>query len=103
MWDNKTFQQAKEKMQDSPKTSKTKTMVSLGIFAVAFVLMIVFQAIWSVALVFVSALIVGYAFITTGKSSPTNNEQILAFRTKENKTRMATTFERNGYGCFTNC
>ncbi|EBF5151276.1 hypothetical protein FH008_08925 [Listeria monocytogenes] len=79
MWDNKTFQQAKEKMQDSPKTSKTKTMVSLGIFAVAFVLMIVFQAIWSVALVFVSALIVGYAFITTGKSSPTNNEQILAF------------------------
>lgn len=66
-------------MQDSPKTSKTKTMVSLGIFAVAFVLMIVFQAIWSVALVFVSALIVGYAFITTGKSSPTNNEQILAF------------------------
>ncbi|EKZ0916713.1 AAA family ATPase [Listeria monocytogenes] len=79
MWDNKTFQQAKEKMQDSPKTSKTKTMVSLGILAVAFVLMIVFQAIWSVALVFVSALIVGYAFITTGKSSPTNNEQILAF------------------------
>ncbi|EIQ6110466.1 AAA family ATPase [Listeria monocytogenes] len=79
MWDNKTFQQAKEKLQDSPKTSKTKTMVSLGIFAVAFVLMIVFQAIWSVALVFVSALIVGYAFITTGKSSPTNNEQILAF------------------------
>ncbi|EAF1497219.1 AAA family ATPase [Listeria monocytogenes] len=79
MWDNKTFQQAKEKMQDSSKTSKTKTMVSLGIFAVAFVLMIVFQAIWSVALVFVSALIVGYAFITTGKSSPTNNEQILAF------------------------
>ncbi|TYU46269.1 ATP-binding protein [Listeria monocytogenes] len=79
MWDNKTFQQAKEKMQDSPKTSKTKTMVSLGIFAVAFVLMIVFQAIWSVALVFVSALIVGYAFITTGKSSPTNNEHILAF------------------------
>ncbi|EJY9230316.1 AAA family ATPase [Listeria monocytogenes] len=79
MWDNKTFQQAKEKMQDSPKTSKTKTMVSFGIFAVAFVLMIVFQAIWSVALVFVSALIVGYAFITTGKSSPTNNEQILAF------------------------
>ncbi|EAC4736396.1 AAA family ATPase [Listeria monocytogenes] len=79
MWDNKTFQQAKEKMQDSPKTSKTKTMVSLGIFAVAFVLMIVFQAIWSVALVFVSALIVGYAFITTGKASPTNNEQILAF------------------------
>ncbi|EHV5201157.1 AAA family ATPase [Listeria monocytogenes] len=79
MWDNKTFQQAKEKMQDSPKTSKTKTMVSLGIFAVVFVLMIVFQAIWSVALVFVSALIVGYAFITTGKSSPTNNEQILAF------------------------
>ncbi|EPD8069183.1 AAA family ATPase [Listeria monocytogenes] len=79
MWDNKTFQQAKEKMQDSPKTSKTKTMVSLGIFPVAFVLMIVFQAIWSVALVFVSALIVGYAFITTGKSSPTNNEQILAF------------------------
>ncbi|EHC2216418.1 AAA family ATPase [Listeria monocytogenes] len=79
MWDNKTFQQAKEKMQDSPKTSKTKTMVSLGIFAVAFVLMVVFQAIWSVALVFVSALIVGYAFITTGKSSPTNNEQILAF------------------------
>ncbi|EPO9375676.1 AAA family ATPase [Listeria monocytogenes] len=79
MWDNKTFQQAKEKMQDSPKTSKTKTMVSLGIFAVAFLLMIVFQAIWSVALVFVSALIVGYAFITTGKSSPTNNEQILAF------------------------
>ncbi|TYV07024.1 ATP-binding protein [Listeria monocytogenes] len=79
MWDNKTFQQAKEKMQDSPKTSKTKTMVSLGIFAVAFVLMIVFQAIWSVALVFVSALIVGYDFITTGKSSPTNNEQILAF------------------------
>ncbi|EAC3359026.1 hypothetical protein AN177_09570 [Listeria monocytogenes] len=79
MWDNKTFQQAKEKLQDSPKTSKTKTMVSLGIFAVAFVLMIVFQTIWSVALVFVSALIVGYAFITTGKSSPTNNEQILAF------------------------
>ncbi|EPS0856249.1 AAA family ATPase [Listeria monocytogenes] len=79
MWDNKIFQQAKEKLQDSPKTSKTKTMVSLGIFAVAFVLMIVFQAIWSVALVFVSALIVGYAFITTGKSSPTNNEQILAF------------------------
>ncbi|ECH7281706.1 AAA family ATPase [Listeria monocytogenes] len=79
MWDNKTFQQAKEKLQDSPKTSKTKTMVSLGIFAVAFVLMIVFQAIWSVALVFVSALIVGYAFITTGKSSPTNNEHILAF------------------------
>ncbi|EAD6992680.1 hypothetical protein Q835_10295 [Listeria monocytogenes] len=79
MWDNKTFQQAKEKMQDSPKTSKTKTMVSLGIFAVVFVLMIVFQAIWSVALVFVSALIVGYAFIPTGKSSPTNNEQILAF------------------------
>ncbi|ELO8895039.1 AAA family ATPase [Listeria monocytogenes] len=79
MWDNKTFQQAKEKLQDSPKTSKTKTMVSLGIFAVAFVLMIVFQAIWSVALVFVSALIVGYAFITTGKASPTNNEQILAF------------------------
>ncbi|ENL9791814.1 AAA family ATPase [Listeria monocytogenes] len=79
MWDNKTFQQAKEKLQDSPKPSKTKTMVSLGIFAVAFVLMIVFQAIWSVALVFVSALIVGYAFITTGKSSPTNNEQILAF------------------------
>ncbi|EFQ8451210.1 AAA family ATPase [Listeria monocytogenes] len=79
MWDNKTFQQAKEKMQDSPKTSKTKTMVSLGILAVAFVLMIVFQAIWSVALVFVSALIVGYAFITTGKSSPTNNEHILAF------------------------
>ncbi|ECP1912685.1 AAA family ATPase [Listeria monocytogenes] len=79
MWDNKTFQQAKEKMQDSPKTSKTKTMVSFGIFAVAFILMIVFQTIWSVALVFVSALIVGYAFITTGKSSPTNNEQILAF------------------------
>ncbi|EDK4068374.1 hypothetical protein GGC09_06465 [Listeria monocytogenes] len=79
MWDNKTFQQAKEKMQDSPKTFRTKTMVSLGIFAVAFVLMIVFQAIWSVALVFVSALIAGYAFITTGKSSPTNNEQILAF------------------------
>ncbi|EAE0012342.1 hypothetical protein FAM05_09805 [Listeria monocytogenes] len=79
MWDNKTFQQAKEKMQDSPKTFRTKTMVSLGIFAVAFILMIVFQAIWSVALVFVSALIVGYAFITTGKSSPTNNEQILAF------------------------
>ncbi|EMV8336281.1 AAA family ATPase [Listeria monocytogenes] len=79
MWDNKTFQQAKEKLQDSPKTSKTKTMVSLGIFTVAFVLMIVFQAIWSVALVFVSALIVGYAFITTGKSSPTNNEHILAF------------------------
>ncbi|ECC1498900.1 AAA family ATPase [Listeria monocytogenes] len=79
MWDNKTFQQAKEKMQDSPKTFRTKTMVSMGIFAVAFVLMIVFQAIWSVALVFVSALIVGYAFITTGKSSPTNNEQILAF------------------------
>ncbi|EQC2226972.1 TPA: AAA family ATPase [Listeria monocytogenes] len=79
MWDNKTFQQAKEKMQDSPKTSKTKTMVSFGIFAVAFILMIVFQAIWSVALVFVSALIVGYAFITTGKASPTNNEQILAF------------------------
>ncbi|EAD7213263.1 hypothetical protein CGD15_02125 [Listeria monocytogenes] len=79
MWDNKTFQQAKGKMQDSPKTFRTKTMVSLGIFAVAFILMIVFQAIWSVALVFVSALIVGYAFITTGKSSPTNNEQILAF------------------------
>ncbi|EAK8406717.1 hypothetical protein CE681_10320 [Listeria monocytogenes] len=79
MWDNKTFQQAKEKMQDSPKTFRTKTMVSLGIFAVAFILMIVFQAIWSVALVFVFALIVGYAFITTGKSSPTNNEQILAF------------------------
>ncbi|EMY5047619.1 AAA family ATPase [Listeria monocytogenes] len=77
MWDNKTFQQAKEKMQDSPKTFRTKTMVSLGIFAVAFILMIVFQAIWSVALVF--ALIAGYAFITTGKSSPTNNEQILAF------------------------
>ncbi|HAA6418412.1 TPA_asm: hypothetical protein GGB89_02110 [Listeria monocytogenes] len=79
MWDNKTFQQAKEKMQDSPKTFRTKTMVSLGIFAVAFILMIVFQAIWSVALVFVFALIAGYAFITTGKSSPTNNEQILAF------------------------
>ncbi|EAG9431910.1 hypothetical protein DB724_02255 [Listeria monocytogenes] len=79
MWDNKTFQQAKEKMQDSPKTSNTKTIVSFGIFAVAFVLMIVFQAIWSVALVFVFALIAGYAFITTGKSSPTNNEQILAF------------------------
>ncbi|EAG3566666.1 hypothetical protein B8068_02240 [Listeria monocytogenes] len=79
MWDNKTFQQAKEKMQDSPKSFRTKTMVSLGIFAVAFILMIVFQAIWSVALVFVFALIVGYAFITTGKSSPTNNEQILAF------------------------
>ncbi|EEU7816024.1 AAA family ATPase [Listeria monocytogenes] len=79
MWDNKTFQQAKEKMQDSPKTFRTETMVSLGIFAVAFVLMIVFQAIWSVALVFVFALIAGYAFITTGKSSPTNNEQILAF------------------------
>ncbi|WP_252346492.1 hypothetical protein, partial [Listeria monocytogenes] len=42
-------------------------------------LMIVFQAIWSVALVFVSALIVGYAFITTWKALPTNNEQILAF------------------------
>ncbi|EAE6661783.1 hypothetical protein BGM61_06670 [Listeria monocytogenes] len=79
MWDNKTFQQAKGKMQDSPKTFRTKTMVSLGIFAVAFILMIVFQAIWSVALVFVFALIAGYAFITTGKSSPTNNEQILAF------------------------
>ncbi|MBC8931778.1 hypothetical protein IAI15_35905, partial [Escherichia coli] len=50
-----------------------------GVFAVALSLMIVFQSIWSVALVFVSALIVGYAFITTGKSSPTNNEQILAF------------------------
>ncbi|EAG9221604.1 hypothetical protein AJL11_00495 [Listeria monocytogenes] len=79
MWDNKTFQQAKEKMQGRPKTSNTKTIVSFGIFAVAFVLMIVFQAIWSVALVFVFALIAGYAFITTGKSSPTNNEQILAF------------------------
>ncbi|EAC8434311.1 hypothetical protein IT97_11345 [Listeria monocytogenes] len=79
MWDNKTYQQAKEKMQGRPKTSNTKTIVSFGIFAVAFVLMIVFQAIWSVALVFVFALIAGYAFITTGKSSPTNNEQILAF------------------------
>ncbi|EAC6873379.1 hypothetical protein AB376_10320 [Listeria monocytogenes] len=79
MWDNKTFQQAKEKMQGRPKTSNTKTIVSFGIFAVAFVLMIVFQAIWSVALVFVFALIAGYAFITTGKSSLTNNEQILAF------------------------
>ncbi|EGN0215262.1 AAA family ATPase [Listeria monocytogenes] len=79
MWDNKTFQQAKEKMQGRPKTSNTKTIVSFGIFAVAFILMIVFQAIWSVALVFVFALIAGYAFITTGKSSPINNEQILAF------------------------
>lgn len=79
MWDNRTFQQAKEKMQQKPKTFRTKTFVSFGIFAVALSLMIVFQSIWSVALVFVSALIVGYAIMTTWKALPTNNEQLLVF------------------------
>lgn len=79
MWDNRTFQQAKEKMQQKPKTFRTKTFVSFGVFAVALSLMIVFQSIWSVALVFVSALIVGYAIMTTWKALPTNNEQLLVF------------------------
>ncbi|WP_187999144.1 ATP-binding protein [Listeria marthii] len=79
MWGNKTFQRAKEKIEQKPKTAMTKTFISLGIFAVALVLMIIFQSMWSIALVFIAALIVGYSFMTTGKASPANNEQLLAF------------------------
>ncbi|UHP09672.1 AAA family ATPase [Listeria marthii] len=79
MWDNKTFQRAKETIQQKTKPAMTKTFVSIGVFAVALVLLVVFQSIWSIALVFVAALIVGYSFMTTGKSAPTNNDQLLAF------------------------
>ncbi|MBC2249836.1 AAA family ATPase [Listeria sp. FSL L7-0123] len=79
MWGNKTFQRAKEKIEQKPKTAMTKTFISLGIFAVALVLMIIFQSMWSIALVFIGALIVGYSFMTTGKAAPANNEQLLAF------------------------
>ncbi|MBC2185622.1 AAA family ATPase [Listeria sp. FSL L7-0253] len=79
MWGNKTFQRAKEKIEQKPKTAMTKTFISLGIFAVALVLMIVFQSMWSVATVIITALIVGYSFMTTGKAAPANNEQLLTF------------------------
>ncbi|EAD5764505.1 TPA: AAA family ATPase [Listeria innocua] len=79
MWDNKRFQQEKEKINSKEKTPVTKSIVAVGIFLAALVVLVIFQSIWSVAVVFLAALISVYLLVLTKTPAPSSNQQILAF------------------------
>lgn len=79
MWENKKFQHEKEKLNQQEKTPITKLAVSIGVFMAALLVLIIFQSIWSIAFVFIAGLISVFIFLTSNKTTPANNQQILTF------------------------
>ncbi|MBC1375165.1 AAA family ATPase [Listeria sp. FSL L7-1699] len=79
MWENKRFQQEKEKVNLKEKSSLTKPIVAVGIFLVALVILMIFQSIWSMAFAFTAALIAIFLFVTTKTSTSSSNQEILTF------------------------
>ncbi|MBC1423006.1 AAA family ATPase [Listeria seeligeri] len=78
MWDNKTFQQEKERTEKKEKLPTIGLFISLGAFVVASLIMVLSLSTWSFALVFVAAIASGYFFITNQKTTHPKNEQLLA-------------------------
>lgn len=79
MWENKKFQHEKEKLNQQEKTPITKLAVSIGVFMAALLVLIIFQSIWSIAFVLIAGLISVFIFLTSNKTTPANNQQILTF------------------------
>lgn len=79
MWENKKIQHEKEKLNQQEKTPITKLAVSIGVFMAALLVLIIFQSIWSIAFVFIAGLISVFIFLTSNKTTPANNQQILTF------------------------
>lgn len=79
MWDNKTFQQEKDRIEKKQKSPTTALFVSLGMFIAALLIMLFSLSIWSVSFVFITVIISGYFLVLTQKNERPNNEAVLAF------------------------